>query len=112
MFEENNDVAVNVLGYDDGTENCPRPKNMIPKPTLYPLRISKREKPRDTIYLLLISDGEQQHYILINHLSRLLNNGRKHLLHYCNHCLRGYALIITFLINNFMVIVVEHINFS
>ena len=89
MFEDNNDVAVNVLGYDDGTENCP--KHMKPKPLVFPLRISKRQNPKDTIYLLLISDGEQQHYILINHLSRLLCNGRKHLLHYCNHCLRGYV---------------------
>ena len=40
---------------------------------VYPLRLSKRESEQ-TINLLLISDGEKQHYCLIKSLSRLLSS--------------------------------------
>ena len=63
-----------------------------PKPSFYPLRISKKKGASNTIFLLLIGDEETQHYILVTDLSRLLCNGRKNKKHYCLNCLRGYVL--------------------
>ena len=61
LFEKNNSkYAVNVLGYGgrDG---------------LYPLKISKHYTTRQTtINLLLISNGAQQHYVIVENMSRLI----------------------------------------
>ena len=59
IFEKfNPSISINVFGFDK---------------TIYPLRISKTKRPR-IVNLLLISDGEKQHYCLIKSLSRLLSS--------------------------------------
>ena len=56
-FEESNDLSINVFGYEKGY--------------VYPLRVSSKQCKR-VVDLLLISDGEKQHYCVIKSLSRLL----------------------------------------
>ena len=57
-FEKQNEISINVFGYEEG---------------VYPLHISSFRFPRH-INLLLITDGEQNHYCLIRDLGRLLNH--------------------------------------
>ena len=59
IFEKlNPQISINVFGFESD---------------VYPLRLSKSESEQ-TINLLLISDGEKQHYCLIKSLSRLLSS--------------------------------------
>ena len=59
-FEKNNPtISVNVLGYEYGIG-------------VYPLRISGYERETN-VNLLLISNGERQHYCWIKNMSRLLS---------------------------------------
>ena len=59
IFEKfNPSISINVFGFDK---------------TIYPLRISKTKRRR-IVNLLLIWDGEKQHYCLIKSLSRLLSS--------------------------------------
>ena len=60
-FEVSNCLAVNVfeLGGDKG---------------IHPLRTSTCENARDTIDLLLLEEGDQQHYVLITDLQKLLQH--------------------------------------
>ena len=59
-FEKNNPtISVNVLGYEYGIG-------------VYPLRISDYERETN-VNLLLISNGERQHYCWIKNMSRLLS---------------------------------------
>ena len=59
IFEKlNPQISINVFGFEGD---------------VYPLRLSK-SKSEQTINLLLISDGEKQHYCLIKSLSRLLSS--------------------------------------
>ena len=59
IFEKlNPQISINVFGFEGD---------------VYPLRLSKSESEQ-TINLLLISDGEKQHYCLIKSLSRLLSS--------------------------------------
>ena len=78
-FERNNNISVNVFGYEKDVK-------------LYPLYISKHEN--DTcVDLLLISDGEKKHYCWIKNFNRLmaLRNEKSHnSMHYCKRCLQGY----------------------
>ena len=59
---------------------------------VYPLRLSKSESEQ-TINLLLISDGEKQHYCLIKSLSRLLSSQMSkhgHTNVFCLNCLNHF----------------------
>ena len=86
-FEKQNpDISISVLGYSKEEK-------------VYPLRISKytKNKKEDgrkhNIVLLLIKDGENTHYCLVNNLSALLTsqlNKRKSKLYFCLNCLNGY----------------------
>ena len=59
IFEKNNPgISINVFSYEG---------------EVYPLKISKMKKIIN-IDLLLISDGEKQHYCLIKNLSRLIRS--------------------------------------
>ena len=76
-FERNNEVSVNVFGYEIN---------------VYPLRISTKQCER-IVDLLLISDGEKQHYCVIKSLSRLLSSqvsNRKWKRYFCRRCLNSY----------------------
>ena len=71
-------ISVNVLGYE---------RNVI-----HPLRISDYDRQNE-VNLLLIAQGENQHYCLIKDISRLLCNQtttghRKR--YYCLRCLNGF----------------------
>ena len=67
-------INVNVFGYEDRQ--------------FYPIYVSKQnnEKVRN---LLLISDGEKQHYVLIKDFNRMMYNKTKHKerKHFSMHCL-------------------------
>ena len=60
-FEVSNNLAVNVyeLSEDEG---------------IYPLRTSTYENAQDNIDLLFIEEGDQQHYVLITDLQKLLQH--------------------------------------
>ena len=61
IFEKfNPTISINVFGFDK---------------TIYPLRISKTKKSFN-VDLLLISDGEKQHYCLIKNSSRLISRNQ------------------------------------
>ena len=75
--KQNPSISINVFGYED----C-----------IYPLRVSK-VVDKTTINLLLISDGEKQHYCLIENMSRLLSSqtsNQQHTSHYCMKCLNPF----------------------
>ena len=78
IFEKNNpQISINVFGFEGG---------------IYPLQISKTKRPR-IVDLLLISDGEKQHYCLIKSLSRLLSSQlTKHngSIVFCLNCLNHF----------------------
>ena len=78
IFEKlNPQISINVFGFEG---------------VVYPLRLSKR-KSEQTINLLLISDGEKQHYCLIKSLSRLLSSqvsGHKESNVFCLNCLNHF----------------------
>ena len=89
IFEKfNPQISINVFGFEDRV--------------VYPLRLSKRKSERSererseneqTINLLLISDGEKQHYCLIKSLSRLLSSqvsGHKESNSFCLNCLNHF----------------------
>ena len=83
IFEKNNpQISINVFGFEG---------------VVYPLRLSKRsERERsesEQINLLLISDGEKQHYCLIKSLNRLLSSqvsGHKESNSFCLNCLNHF----------------------
>ena len=78
IFEKlNPQISINVFGFEGA---------------VYPLRLSK-SKSEQTINLLLISDGEKQHYCLIKSLSRLLSSqvsGHKESKSFCLNCLNHF----------------------
>ena len=78
IFEKfNPSISINVFGFEG---------------VVYPLRLSKR-KNEQTINLLLISDGEKQHYCHIKSLSRLLSSqvsGHKESNVFCLNCLNHF----------------------
>ena len=87
IFEKfNPQISINVFGFEDKV--------------VYPLRLSKRKSEQrerseseQTINLLLISDGEKQHYCLIKSLSRLLSSqvsGHKESNVFCLNCLNHF----------------------
>ena len=87
IFEKfNPQISINVFGFEDKV--------------VYPLRLSKskseqreRSENGQTINLLLISDGEKQHYCLIKSLSRLLSSqvsGHKESNVFCLNCLNHF----------------------
>ena len=75
-FEKQNDISVNVFGYEEG---------------YYPLYISKNEKERH-VNLLLTDKGGKTHHCLITDLNKMLHsqiehNGRKF---FCTYRLHGF----------------------
>ena len=78
IFEKlNPQISINVFGFEGD---------------VYPLRLSK-SKHEQTINLLLISDGEKQHYCLIKSLSRLLSSQMSkhdHANSFCLNCLNHF----------------------
>ena len=77
-FEKQNpSISVNVFGYEKD---------------VYPLRITKNANP-DTVNLLLISEGENQHFTWVKNVSRLLTSqisACTNKRHYCLRCLNSF----------------------
>lgn len=76
-----NNLSINVLSYEENTR------------IFFPIYVSKHMGDK-TVNLLLIDDGEKQHYITITSISALLSGMQgvtkhKNMTHYCFHCLHG-----------------------
>ena len=78
IFEKfNPSISINVFGFEG---------------VVYPLQLSKTKRMQ-IVNLLLISDGEKQHYCLIKSLSRLLSSqvsGHKESKSFCLNCLNHF----------------------
>ena len=77
-IEKQNSININVFGYE----------NKQP----YPIYISK-EKNEDHMELLLITENENNHYILIKDFNKFMYNQTKHehRKHFCMHCLQCFS---------------------
>ena len=77
-IEKQNDININVFGYE----------NKQP----YPIYISK-EKNEDCLNLLLITENENKHYVLIKDFNKFMYNQTKHKerKHFCMHCLQCFT---------------------
>ena len=78
-FENNNNIAINVLGADEKEE-------------IFPLRISNKEN--DHINILLIERNGKKHYCLIKSMSRLFSSQcskKEHKIYVCNYCLQKFG---------------------
>ena len=73
-----NNININVFGYE--------------KQKPYPVYISK-EKFDDILNLLLITNGKEQHYILIKDFNKFMYNQIKpeHRKNFCMHCLQCFS---------------------
>ena len=82
-FERRNNMTINVFGYDA----CNK--------AIYPIRVVSTSNTNHAD-LLLISEGEKQHYCLIRNFSRLVgsqiskHDGR---MYFCKFCLHGFSRI-------------------
>ena len=77
-IEEQNSINVNVFGYELGQP--------------YPIYVSK-EKYQDHMELLLITKGENKHYVLMRDFNKFMYNQTKHghKKHFCMHCLQCFS---------------------
>ena len=78
IIEKLNSINVNVFGYELGQP--------------YPIYISK-EKYQDHMELLLITKGENKHYVLIKDFNKFMYNQTKHehKKHFCMYCLQCFS---------------------
>ena len=77
-IEKQNSININVFGYE----------NKQP----YPIYVSK-EKYEDHLELLLVTEKENKHYVLIKDFNRFMYNQTKHehRKHFCMHCLQCFS---------------------
>ena len=77
-IEKQNKININVFGYEDKQP--------------YPIHISK-EKNEDCLNLLLITENENKHYVLIKDFNKFMYNQTKHKerKHFCMHCLQCFS---------------------
>ena len=77
-IEKQNEININVFGYE----------NKQP----YPIYVSK-EKYDNQMNLLLITEGENKHYVLIEDFNTFMFNKTKHKesKHFCMHCLQCFS---------------------
>ena len=77
-IEKQNEININVFGYE----------NKQP----YPIYVSK-EKYKNQMELLLITEKENKHYVLIKDFNRFMYNKTKHehRKHFCMHCLQCFS---------------------
>ena len=76
--EKQNNIRINVFGYEDRQP--------------YPIHISK-EKFEDQMNLLLITEDEKKHYVLIKDFNTFMYNQTKHRnkKHFCMYCLQCFS---------------------
>ena len=77
-IEKQNSININVFGYE----------NKQP----YPIYVSK-EKYEDHMELLLVTENENMHYVLIKDFNKFMYNQTKHehRKHFCMHCLQCFT---------------------
>ena len=77
-IEKNNEININVFGYEEKQR--------------YPIYVSK-EKYEDCMNLLLITENENKHYVLIKDFNKFMYNQTKHKerKHFCMHCLQCFS---------------------
>ena len=77
-FERQNQISVNVFGYENKQ--------------FFPIHISKYTDCVKVVDLLLISNGEKQHYCTISNINRLFSSLTKHKepCFYCRYCLHRF----------------------
>ena len=77
-IEKQNNININVFGYE----------NKQP----YPIYVSK-ERNEDFFNLLLITENENKHYVLIKDFNRFMRNQTKHneKKHFCMYCLQCFS---------------------
>ena len=77
-IEKQNEININVFGYEDKQP--------------YPIYVSK-EKYGDCLNLLLITENENKHYVLIKDFNAFMYNQTKHKerKHFCMHCLQCFS---------------------
>ena len=77
-IEEQNNININLFGY----------KNK----QFYPIYVSK-QKNKDILNLLLTTEDENKHYVLIKDFNRMMYNKTKHKekKHFCMYCLQTFT---------------------
>ena len=77
-IEKQNNICINLFGYEEKQK--------------FPIYISK-EKFTDHMELLLITEGENNHYVLIKDFNKFMFNQTKHehRKHFCMHCLQCFS---------------------
>ncbi|XP_068712979.1 uncharacterized protein [Montipora foliosa] len=77
-IEKQNEININVFGYENKQK--------------YPIYVSK-EKYKDCMNLLLITENENKHYVLIKDFNKFMYNQTKHKerKHFCMHCLQCFS---------------------
>ena len=77
-IEEQNSININVFGYANEQ--------------FYQIHVSKQKNEKE-LNLLLITQGEKQHYVLIKDFNRMLYNETKHQhrKHFCMYCLQYFS---------------------
>ena len=77
-IEKQNEININVFGYEEKQK--------------YPIYVTK-EKYKDNMNLLLITENENKHYVLIKDFNKFMYNQTKHRekKHFCMHCLQYFS---------------------
>ena len=77
-IEKQNEINLNVFGYEDKQP--------------YPIYVSK-ERYENCMNLLLITENENKHYVLIKDFNKFMNNQTKHKerKHFCMYCLQCFS---------------------
>ena len=77
-IEKQNSINISVFGYEDKQP--------------YPIYVSK-EKYEDHMELLLVTENENKHYVLMKDFNRFMFNQTKHehRKHFCMHCLQCFS---------------------
>lgn len=77
-FENQNDMSVNVFGYERGK--------------IYPIHLTKQRFERH-VDLLVITSGQRSHYCWIKNFNRLMadQNSDRNQYFYCCYCLHGFT---------------------
>ena len=77
-IEQQNQIRINVFGYENKQK--------------YPIYVSK-EKNQDCMNLLLITEDENKHYVLIKNFNKFMYDTTKHKdkKHFCMHCLQCFS---------------------
>ena len=77
-IEKQNEININVFGYEEKQK--------------YPIYVTK-EKYKDNMNLLLITENENKHYVLIKDFNKFMYNQTKHKerKHFCMYCLQCFS---------------------